>query len=335
MDYRRVRTAVSVLGLALLWAGSTGSTLAQDVIPLQVEMLTRAISKLPLVIAQDHGLYKKHGLDVKFWMPEAEYPGGIPADIERPEVPDLSVDGGTPMMVRITTDASYPRRVILASTDCSVRWHIIGQKGLRNLEDLKGKRLGISGMGAMTSFVALLLAQRMGWDRVQDISIMSNAQRTDHLQKGLVDAFVADERYYATARQAGFPILADTSTWGASIAGNSVRAEKTWLQNPRNREAARRFLMATIEGIAIFHNDREEALRIMTKWHGMPREVAATIYNQGTSMPRKPFPCYDGIKKTMELFDSNEMRKYKPEDFYDDSFLKEIDQSGFIDNLYR
>jgi hypothetical protein len=37
----------------------------------------------------------------------------------------------------------------------------------------------------------------------------------------------------------------------------------------------------------------------------------------------------------MELFDSNEMRKYMPEDFYDDSLMKEIDQSGFIDKLYK
>jgi hypothetical protein len=52
-------------------------------------------------------------------------------------------------------------------------------------------------------------------------------------------------------------------------------------------------------------------------------------------MPRKPYPAVDGIKNTMSLFDSNAMRRYKPEDFYDDSFMKELDQSGFIDNLYR
>jgi hypothetical protein len=42
-----------------------------------------------------------------------------------------------------------------------------------------------------------------------------------------------------------------------------------------------------------------------------------------------------GIKKIMELYDSNEMRKYKPEDFYDDSFIRELDESGYIDSLYE
>jgi hypothetical protein len=43
----------------------------------------------------------------------------------------------------------------------------------------------------------------------------------------------------------------------------------------------------------------------------------------------------EGIKKAMELYDSNEMRRHKPEDFYDDRFIRELDQSGYIDSLYR
>jgi hypothetical protein len=29
------------------------------------------------------------------------------------------------------------------------------------------------------------------------------------------------------------------------------------------------------------------------------------------------------------------MRRFKAEDFYDDSFMKELEASGFIDNLYK
>jgi ABC-type nitrate/sulfonate/bicarbonate transport system substrate-binding protein len=324
-----------LITILLLAATAVRAQQNEPLIPLQVELLSRAVSKMPLMIAYDQGLYKKHGLDVKLWLPEAEYPGGIETAKEQPKRPDISVDGGTPMMVSIATNAAYPHRVILASTDCKVRWHIIGQKGLKSVDELKGKRLGVSGMGAMTSFIALLFAQRMKWDPVKDISIMSNAWRPIDLQNGLVDAFVADERYFATAKQAGFPILADTSEWGATIAGNSVRVEKTWLQDPKHRDAAKRFLEATVEGLATFHQNREEAVRVMMKWHGMDRETANVIYTQGMALQRKPYPCYDGIKKTMELFDSNEMRKYKATDFYDDSILKEIDQSGFIDKLYH
>jgi hypothetical protein len=53
------------------------------------------------------------------------------------------------------------------------------------------------------------------------------------------------------------------------------------------------------------------------------------------TLPSKPYPSVDGIKKTMELYDSLAMRRHKPEDFYDDRFVKELDQSGYIDSLYK
>jgi ABC-type nitrate/sulfonate/bicarbonate transport system substrate-binding protein len=315
----------------------------QDVIPLQVELLNRSINKLPFVIAEDRGLYKKYGLDVTLWMPDPDddwgmpgSTGGIKTSVERPERPDISVDGGTPMMAAILTNATARLRIMIATTDCVVRWHVFARPGITSLEQLKGKRLGVSGPGAMTDFIARLFAQRMGWDRVQDISIMSNAFTHEALDKGLVDAFVAYEVPYADARKAGYQPLADMRPWNVSIAGSSVRVERAWLQNPRNREAARRFLKATVEAIALFHQGRGEvAIQVMDKWHGLKdREFAGMIYNAGKEMPRKPYPCVEGIKKTLELYDSNEARRYKPEDFYDDSLMKELDASGFIDALY-
>lgn len=340
------KSVISHFTLLVILALCARSGLAQqqsDVIPLTVELLNRSLNKLPFVIAEDRGLYRKYGLDVQLWMPDVddewgmpEATGGINVKIERPERPDISVDGGTPMMASILTNARARLRIMLATTDCVVRWHIFAQPGIKSLEELKGKRLGISGPGAMTDFIARLLAQKMGWNPVKDISIMSNAFRHDALADGVVDAFVAYEVPYAAARKAGYQPLFDTREWNASIAGSSVRVEREWLKNPRNREAARRFLKATTEAIALFHNNREVAIQVMAKWHGMQdREFAGMIYLSGKEMPRKPYPCVEGIKKTLELWDSNEARKYKPEDFYDDSLMKELDQSGFIDALYK
>ena len=142
---------------------------------------------------------------------------------------------------------------------------------------------------------------------------------------------------YAYARKACYQPLIDLRSWNESIAGSSVRVKRVWLQNPRNREAVRRFLKTTVEAILLFHEgEGEVAFQVMSKWHGLrDREFADIIYAGGKELPRKPYPCVEGIKKTMELYDSNEMRKYKLEDFYDDSLMRELDESGFIDSLYE
>jgi len=324
----------------------------RNLISMQVD-LSRSVSKLPFVIALDQGLYEKYGLDVQVRLGPPDFDGGIRmpsksigARIRRwirfktgRQVmwkPDINISGANAEIVRIATNAKSPLRVFLAATDCVVRTHIVARKDIERLEDLKEKRLGVSsGLHGNTGFVALLLAERMGWDPIQDISIMLDGNDIDALREGRVDAFVANERSYATALQEGFPVLAATSTWREPMAGNSVMVSPAWLEDPRNRETARRFLQATIEGTAIFHQNRELVMEILAKWHGITdRSYAETIYDGGQWIPRKPYPCYEGIEKAMERYDSNEMRRYKPEDFYDDSLMRELDESGFIDSLY-
>jgi len=313
--------------------------------------LSRSVSKLPFVIALDQGLYEKYGLDMEVHLAPPDFDGGIsmPSNslwarmwrsvrsIAATEVfePNIWVSGANSRIVDMATSAAEPHRIFLAATDCVVRQHIVARKGIERLEDLKGKRLGVSAIGSNSGFVALLLAERMGWDPIQDISIMQDGYDMEALREGRVDAFVVSERLSATASQEGFPVLADTSTWAAPLAGNSVFVKPEWLEDPGNREAARRFLQATVEAIALFHQDRELVLEILAKWHGITdRAYAEAVYEGGHWIPRKPYPCYEGIKKAMERYDSNEMRRYTPEDFYDDSLIRELDESGFIDSLY-
>jgi ABC-type nitrate/sulfonate/bicarbonate transport system substrate-binding protein len=224
----------------------------------------------------------------------------------------------------------------LASTDCVVRSHLVARPGIESLEELRGKRIGISLLRATSGFALLKLAERMGWDPDQDISIMLNGSAYSGLQDGTVDALVAAERRYAEAKRDGLPILVDMSEWSQPLAGNSILVTEDWLEDPMNREAARRFLMALVEGIALFHQDRELALEILGRWNGVTdREYAETMYEGGRWIPREAFPCYEGIAATLELYDSHEMRRYAAEDFYDDTILKEIVESGFVDALYR
>jgi ABC-type nitrate/sulfonate/bicarbonate transport system substrate-binding protein len=332
---RRMWRVTAFLVFSALMAGLVTGRAQQNLIPVKVEMLTRAISKLPVLIAYDKGLYRKYGLDVQLWMPKSEFPGAIEMDGPKMIHPEFSVDGGVPM-IESFIEHQEPRRVAIASTDCELRFDIVGQKGMKGLEEIRGKRLGISEHGAMTDFVSRAFAKRMGWQIGRDVTIVEHAQRLEDLKAGKADAFVADERYMALARQGGYPILADTSTWNQSIAGNSVRVEPEWIKDPKNRDVVMRFLKGTVEGVAIFMNDRDEALRVLAKYHGVnDPKVAADMYEEGLKMPRKPYPCTQGFQDFFAFFDSPELRKYKASDFYDESFMKELDQGGFIDTAYR
>jgi NitT/TauT family transport system substrate-binding protein len=306
----------------------------EPLIPVTVELLTRAVSKMPVMIAYDKGYYKKYGLDVKLWMPEGEFPGAIEMN-QRVERPDISVDGGAPMINAVVSGRGA-KRLLLASTDCDVRFNIVGRKELKTLADLKGKKLGISSDTAMTGFISRLLMQRMGWERGKDIIIVEQSPRFQDLVDGKADAIVADDRYMALAAKAGYPVLEDTSKWNEHIPGNSVRVEWDWIKQPKNRDIAMRFLKATLEGMATYMTNREEAVRVMLKYHGrMDPEVARGTYEEGRKMSRDMRPCVSGILRMYDLYDSPELRKYKPTDFYDETLWNELEKNGFIAGLPR
>jgi ABC-type nitrate/sulfonate/bicarbonate transport system substrate-binding protein len=251
------------------------------------------------------------------------------------DTPDISVDGGVPMVTAILANRG-PKRLAIATTDCEVRFNIVGQKGMKSLADLKGKRLGISVDGAMTGFIYRVLAKRMGWTPGKDFTVVERAQRFDDLKAGKSDAFVADDRYMALAKQEGYPVLADTSQWNQAIAGNSVRVEWNWIKAPRNRDIAIRFLKGTVEGLALYMNNRSETLRVLAKYHGInDPQVAGAIYEEGLKMSRRMEPCVRGFNDMFVMGYPAELQKYKPTDFYDESFMRELDKSGFIDAAYK
>jgi len=307
----------------------------QALIPVKVELITRAVAKTPVLIAYDKGLYEKYGLDVTLWLPPGEFPGAFETP-GRMQTPEFSVDGGVPMVTAILANRG-PRRIAIATNDCQVRFAIVGQKGMKSLEDLKGKRLGISVDGAMTGFIYRVLAKRMGWTAGKDFMVVERAQRFDDLKAGKADAFVADDRYMALAKAEGYPVLADTSQWKQAIAGSSVRVEANWIKDPKNRDIAMRFLKGTMEGVAIYMNDREETLRVLAKYHGIKdRQVATSIYEEGLKMSPRMEPCVQGFKDMFTVGSYGpELEKYKPTDFYDESLMRELEKSGFVDAAYK
>jgi hypothetical protein len=74
----------------------------------------------------------------------------------------------------------------------------------------------------------------------------------------------------------------------------------------------------------------------MAKWYGITDPAKQEeVYAQAAQLPGKPYPAVAGIKKMMEVYDYREMRLHRPEDFFDASFVAQLDQSGYIDGLYK
>jgi ABC-type nitrate/sulfonate/bicarbonate transport system substrate-binding protein len=338
--YHQLRYRLAFVAI-LLFIGISPAGAQEQPIKLRVGLGDVSLNKLPFIAASEAGIYKKNGLDVEQFITQSAADVArrtgiiVPKELIRAGGRDtpIVIGGGSPLIVRWTTDAQADDRVIVGCTDNVVRWRIIARPDITNIEQLKGKRLGYSGYGAVTHFVALSFAKIMGWNPEQDLSLMSGANTVDALKSGRVDALIASELHETMALSAGYRILVDLAKYNIPNAGSGVNVSRAWLKD--NQEAARRFTKSTVEMIALVKRNKPAAFGAMAKWYGVTDpQKQDYFYREVSNLPRKPYPSVEGIKRVMEIYNYHEMRKYKPEDFYDDSFIRQLDQSKYIDGLY-
>jgi ABC-type nitrate/sulfonate/bicarbonate transport system substrate-binding protein len=335
-------TFIGSLFVTVLFIGLSVASAEQHGTELKLTLGDVSMNKLPFILAYDAGIYEKNGLNVK----PLFTPGSVRiirlSGVDVPEdfilkegtQTQIKVGGACPTIVRLTTRTGSWDPMILGSTHLVSRWRIVSRPDIDSVEELKGKRIGYSGVGAVTHFVAISLAEHMGWDPNLDWSMLGDGLGVEPLKKGYIDAFIAPELHATMAVDAGFKVLADLGDYELPVAGSSFLVDREWLEE--NRDAAAKFVKSAVDAIALLKMDKEATFRTLRKWFQMTDpELMEFFYAEAAKLPSKPYPPYEGLKRVMEVYDSHEMRKYTVERFYDDSFIRELDESGYIDSLYE
>ena len=281
--------------------GLAGSVRGQDKpIPVTVELGDVSLTKLPFIVAADDGIYERNGLKVdQFITPSAaEAVRGIGVTSRRnisaaqKSVGDINIGGGSPTMVRMTSVATAPHRIILATTDDVSRFHIVTRADIGKPEDLKGKRIGYGNLGALDHYSLMLFFRKMGWDPVHDVSMLANGNGPQAIVKNLVDAFAGTDIALTAAKKLGLRDLVDLTQYHFVMPGSGFNALSDWL--PAHRDAAARFMKATVEAIAMVKTDKKAAFASMTKWYGIsdPEQLEA-VYAEAMLLPTKPYPSIE------------------------------------------
>ena len=227
--------------------GSIHAARAQEqLLPLTVELGDVSLTKLPFVMAAEAGIYRRNGLEVKqFITPNAaeliRRGAGlvVPKEFVGTGVGDINIGGGSPTLVRMTSDARAPQRVVLATTDDVSRFHIVSRQDIASPQDLKGKRIGFSAWARSATTSPSCSRSAWAGTTVRDLSLFANGVGADLLRNGRVDAFTADEIALAEALRQGFKDLVDTGTYRFPMPGSGVNAEKSgWRRTTRPRRAS-------------------------------------------------------------------------------------------------
>jgi ABC-type nitrate/sulfonate/bicarbonate transport system substrate-binding protein len=143
----------------------------------------------------------------------------------------------------------------------------------------------------------------------------------------------AGKHHRAEARD---DMLADLPKLGLVYQHTSAATTRKYIRE--HPEIVRRYVKSQVEAVHRIYTDKEASLRALARFIGrtVERDVLEKTWENLLSesvLPRKQYPSLEGIKTILAT--ELKGKPGKPEDFVDSSFIRELDQSGYIDGLYK
>ena len=211
---------------------------------------------------------------------------------------------------------------------------IYARKGIKSLKEVK--RLAISRFGSNADFAARYLLQREGLRPDTDVALLqvgNQANRIAAVETTNADAAMLTPPMTLQARKLGMTLIADASKLGIPYSSLFFVSRRPYMT--KNRADLLNFTKAMIEGVHYYKANKEFSMKVIGKYMKVEdREVIEENFRE-YDFPLKPYPAKEYFALPIQEVGKKDPKVLKedPDRFADQSLVKELDASGFIDKL--
>lgn len=288
--------------------------------------------------AFENGLFEKYGLDVNL-----TYIGSgskaatamIAGNVEFCQI------AGSAVVNSVVAGADL---VMIGGLFNTYVYSLMVTPNIQSPEDLKGKAVAISRAGSSSDAAIRAALDGLGLVPEDDVAIVAvggQAERLAAMETGAVVGTVVSVPETVEAKEVGFVELLDMSTLQVPFQHTGIATTKSYIAE--NRDAVVNFMKAISEAIALMKSDKEGTMQVMAEYLLLDVEDDAPSLNEAYDvliqgyLPKVPYPTLDGIQTLLtNLEEENpDAANFTPEDVADISIVQELEDSGFIDSLYK
>jgi NitT/TauT family transport system substrate-binding protein len=218
-------------------------------------------------------------------------------------------------------------------------FYIMALPEIKSIDDLKGKSVGVTRFGSSTDFTMRYVLKKQGLEPGRDVTLIQTGDLFAAAAMLRTRAIVAAPFSSPTnlrAEEAGARVLMNMGKAGVYFPHDAFMARRSFLNG--NEDLVRRFLKAYSEAVYKLTADPEGSKRAIKKY--VRAEDARTldaVYQYAVDYVDKiPYNTREGIQEVLNLTATRnpKAKDAKPEAFYDDRFVKELDTSGFYKQLW-
>lgn len=318
-----MKRVLKFAALMTLWVFSAGAHAAQpDLVKLTAGYTPITAATLPLFIAIDEKLFQKHGLEV------------VPVFF-----------GGTPLIVSAMMAGEFPIGLTggggiissrLAGSDLTVIGSYLqvltingmAKPEIKSINDLKGKKIAVSRIGASTYFAAVAMLDSRGMKPTDVLFIQAggNAESFAALTNGAVDAAMLGYPFSLKTKQAGFQALFRPADSEYGLYPNAtVAARESWLKIPRNHKVAVSFLRAMGEGLHLAKTDAGASKKALRRYLRVQDETTlqATLEYIQPYFPESLLTIEKAMANGIKFLDNPKAKELDPKQTFTNRYVDE------------
>ena len=282
-------------------------------------------------------MFRKHGIDAEIIVTGQGGTAGIGALLAN-DIQMVSSAGD----VLVAAALRGGETVMVAGVVNKGLQRIVTKPEIKTAADLKGKRIGVTRIGAVSHSVLLMMLPRwkMSPNDVQVMQVGSSPNMLASLEKGGIEGAVLTIPSMFVAEDRGYRVLLDMADTDVYYLHTMIATTRGYIKN--NRDKVSRYLKGYLEGLAFVKQHKKESVEIVKKKlrigaeqeHNLERSIdllSAKYYEQ------LPYPSMRGVETVLGFVekDNPKAKTADPKSFVDDSLLREIEASGFIKTLYQ
>ena len=326
------KALICALVLSTVW--SPTATWAQSR-KIKVGYSSDAPGSLATWLAKETGIFAKNGLDAELIRVRTTI--GVMAMLSG-ELDFIQASG--PVVIESGLRGSD--LVYIAGGMATLDFIFMSQPEIKSPEMLKGGVIGLASIRGASLVATEFALDKLGLKPkdVKYIVVGGTPERLISLRNRRLQATLLSPPTSIVAEREGFHELADVGALGLPFLHNGIATSRRFIGG--NAETVRRYVKSQIEAVHLMKTDRKTSVSVLAKYlrQTTQKEILEKSYELSATdqkYPRKQYPIPAGIQTVLDaIADENPKAKTaRPEHFVDARFVKELDDSGYIDALYK
>jgi NitT/TauT family transport system substrate-binding protein len=282
-------------------------------------------------VGVDAGLFKKNGLVVD----EIPIRDTLSAGIHSLLGVDLLIGFGNPLAILQPVAAGADIALIGAHVSFDDYGMGVGS-GIASVKELKGKKIGVSGLGSRSDLIARVILRRAGLDPAKDVEVVAaglSPARALAVSKNLIQGAPLTRDVAEEAKKLGIKILDANAV---PVVTDLLITTRSYVK--REEETMRRFMKGYAAAIHYFVTRRDDSLTILKKYFPASQGLSLDAMYDGFLPRLRPLPELnrEAVQALVDVGPVVDQRtkSLKSADLIDPRFLDELKGSRFLKDLY-